>query len=144
MLSELPQLLRRTVHWNIQSPFLLLLSHITYLPVVLYDVRLCLSTLREVGVSRLKVFRNWQLRITFGPRWVELTGVRRRASKLQWTMMPIPHQIKADDTERRGRAVNTPASYSGGPGSKFRPRHWLCWEFTWFSSVRLENAGIVP
>jgi hypothetical protein len=28
-------------------------------------------------------------------------------------------------TERRGRVINTPASYSGGPGLKSRPGHRL-------------------
>lgn len=39
-------------------------------------------------------------------------------------------------TELRGRAVATPASYSGGPGLKYRP--WDCsshWEFSCLSSV---------
>jgi hypothetical protein len=29
------------------------------------------------------------------------------------------------NTKRRGRVVNIPALYSGGPGFKSRPGHWL-------------------
>jgi hypothetical protein len=39
-------------------------------------------------------------------------------------------------TERRGRVVNTPASYSGGPGFKFGLEiGYRGWGFSWFYSV---------
>jgi hypothetical protein len=37
--------------------------------------------------------------------------------------------------KRRLRVVNIPASYSGGPGFKSRPRDRLSWVLSWFSSV---------
>jgi hypothetical protein len=48
-------------------------------------------------------------------------------------------------TERRGRVVNTTASYSEGPGVKSRTADWLSWPgFSWFCSVLSGRAGIVP
>jgi hypothetical protein len=49
-------------------------------------------------------------------------------------------------TERRGRVVRTPASYSGGPGLKSRPR-WpaiLSEGFLGFSQSLQANAGLIP
>jgi hypothetical protein len=43
---------------------------------------------------------------------------------------PIPHE----QTERRGRVVNIPASYSRGPGFEHRPGDRLTWCFSWFAS----------
>jgi hypothetical protein len=42
--------------------------------------------------------------------------------------------------ECRGRAVNTPVSYSGGPGFKSRSGYWLSRGFSWFSSVPKGNC----
>jgi hypothetical protein len=39
-------------------------------------------------------------------------------------------------TERRGRVVNIPASYSGGPGSNLDPETgYPDWGFSWYSSI---------
>jgi hypothetical protein len=40
---------------------------------------------------------------------------------------PAASYILSDFTERRGRAVNTPSSYSGGPGFKSQPGGLLSW-----------------
>jgi hypothetical protein len=42
-------------------------------------------------------------------------------------LLTVQRGIIAMDTERRGRVVNTPASYPGGPGFKFRPFDRLSW-----------------
>jgi hypothetical protein len=48
-------------------------------------------------------------------------------------------------TERRGRVVNTPASYSGGTGFKSRPRDRLSWvRFCGFSQSLQARSGIWP
>jgi hypothetical protein len=49
-------------------------------------------------------------------------------------------------TERRGRVVNTPTSYSGGPGFDYRPRRSaiLTESFRGFSQSLQANSGIVP
>jgi hypothetical protein len=40
------------------------------------------------------------------------------------------------ETERHGRVVKTPTSYSGSPGLKSQSGDRLSWFFLWFSSVR--------
>jgi hypothetical protein len=49
-------------------------------------------------------------------------------------------------TERRGRVVSTPASYSGDPGFKYRPRRpaTLTEVFRCFPQSLQANVGIVP
>jgi hypothetical protein len=48
-------------------------------------------------------------------------------------------------SERLGRAVNTPASYSGDPGFKYRPDDRLSWiRGCDFSQSLQENTGTVP
>jgi hypothetical protein len=63
----------------------------------------------------------------------------------------------SDRTERRGRAVNTPASGSGGPGFKSRPQqpaimtevfcgfpHFLQMNAGWDSTLKLGHNHLLP
>jgi hypothetical protein len=54
-------------------------------------------------------------------------------------VVPLTQLFSAGSgTERRGRVVNTPASYSGSPRFKSGPGDWLFRvRFSWFSSVLL-------
>jgi hypothetical protein len=49
-------------------------------------------------------------------------------------------------TERRGTVINTPVSYSGGPGFNSRPRRpaLLIEDFCGFLQSLQANFGIVP
>jgi hypothetical protein len=49
--------------------------------------------------------------------------------------MVIVYKTKSVWSERRGRALSTLVSYSGGPGFKTRHGNRLSWDFSWFFSV---------
>jgi hypothetical protein len=63
---------------------------------------------------------------------------------IQWNSA-IHRLILHHITERRGRVVSTPASYSGGPGLKSRPGDRLSWQeaFRDFSQSLQANTEIM-
>jgi hypothetical protein len=64
-----------------------------------------------------------------------------RLRQLPSIAFPIYH---SSITERRGRVVNTRASYSEIQGSNFGPESgYLYWGFSWFCSVPPGNVGIL-
>jgi hypothetical protein len=50
----------------------------------------------------------------------------------------------SDLTERRGRVVNTPVSYSEGPGFKSRPGTAYPVRFSVVFHISSRHAGIIP
>jgi hypothetical protein len=75
-----------------------------------------------------------------------LNKVKVLAVLVLFACNPMPSRIRrAIYTERRGRVVNTPASYWGGHEFKYRPEDQLSWQvFRGFPQALQINAGIVP
>jgi hypothetical protein len=80
---------------------------------------------------------------------------RRHKRKAFYGVKKHIHNQLQNNTERHGRVVNTPASYSGSPGFKSRSTERLSWlRFSWFfsippgecrnSTLKLDHARFLP